>query len=271
ADAVDVLEAHALRRLVEQHQRRRHRERRRDLERALPAIAELDCRQRCVGLEVDRAQQLDRLGVERVERTLGAPELKRRAELSLQRDAHVLEHREMREHGRDLERADDATAGDRRRLLGGDVGAVEDDPARGRRQELGEEVEAGRLTVAVRPDQRVDRAAANAQIDLVDGDEALELLGEIGRLEDEVAAHRSTPAATRTDPPGRSRRGVRTAAGTGGSPPRRSVRRRATSSAASRWRAPRSLPSCALWMQTATPATGRPEASKTGAPNEATP
>src|SRR5450631_1661305 len=174
--------------------------------------------------------------------------MKRGAELSLQRDAHVLEHRQMPEHRRDLERADDAPARDRGRLLVRDVIAGKQDAARGRRQELGEQVEAGRLAGAVRADQRVDRAAAHAQVHLVDGDETLELLRELVRLEDEIVAHRLA-----------------------GSPPRRRVRRSATSSAASRWRAPRSPPSCALLMQTATAATASPEASKTGTPNEYTP
>jgi hypothetical protein len=63
-DPVDVLEAHALRRLVEQHQLRVHRQRRRDLEGALPAVAELDRGHLGVGGEVDRAEQVERLGVE---------------------------------------------------------------------------------------------------------------------------------------------------------------------------------------------------------------
>ena len=55
ADAVDVFEAHALGRLVEQHQRRLHRQRGGDLEGALAPVAELDGRQlRSTCREVDR-------------------------------------------------------------------------------------------------------------------------------------------------------------------------------------------------------------------------
>src|SRR5947207_1835029 len=52
--------------------------------------------------------------VQLVEQSLGVPEVERVAALSLQRDAHVLEHREMREYRRDLERAHQAHARDAR-------------------------------------------------------------------------------------------------------------------------------------------------------------
>src|SRR2546429_9690256 len=55
--------------------------------------------------------------------------------------------------------------------------------------ELGQEIEAGGLARAVRADQRVNRAAGNAQIDAVDRNEAGKFLGEILGLEDEIVAH----------------------------------------------------------------------------------
>ena len=55
-----------------------------------------------------------------------------------------------------------------------------------------EQVEAGRLAGAVRADQRVDRAAADREVDVLDGDEALELLGEPARFEDGVVGHAPT-------------------------------------------------------------------------------
>ena len=55
-------------------------------------------------------------------------------------------------------------------------------PAR-RRQEMGEQVEAGRLAGAIGPDQGVNRVAPHAQIDVLDRDEALELLRQPFRLE----------------------------------------------------------------------------------------
>src|SRR5450631_4427870 len=177
--------------------------------------------------------------------------MERRAELSLHGDADVLDHREVREHGRDLERANDAAPRDRRGLVGRDVTAFEENVPRGRNEELGQQVEARRLAGAVRSDQGVDRAAPHAQVDLVDGDEALELLREGLRLEDQVRAH-----------------AARFAAGRAALPPMRSVSARATSIAASRWRAPRSAPSRALLMQTETAAATPPAASNTGAPKE---
>ena len=54
-------------------------------------------------------------------------------------------------------------------------------PAR-RRQKVREQVEAGGLAGAVRADQRVNRPARDREIDIVDGDEALEFLGEAARF-----------------------------------------------------------------------------------------
>ena len=54
--------------------------------------------------------------------------------------------------------------------------AVVDDAAARGREEVREQVEAGGLAGPVRADQRVDGAAADAEVDAVDGDEALELL-----------------------------------------------------------------------------------------------
>ena len=61
-------------------------------------------------------------------------------------------------------------------------------PAR-RLQELGQQVEAGGLAGAVRADQRVDGAAPDGQVHVAHGDEALELLGQTARLEDDVVSH----------------------------------------------------------------------------------
>ena len=99
-------------------------------------------------------------------RALRAPEIERVAALALQRDAHVLEHGQMRKHRGDLERAHESHARDRRRPRAGDLAAVEEDLAARRRQEMRQQVEAGRLAGAVGPDQRVDRAAADSQVDV---------------------------------------------------------------------------------------------------------
>ena len=96
----------------------------------------------------------------------------------LERDAHVLAHRQVREHRRDLERPRQAHASDCRRGGTGDVLAVEPDAARGGRQKVGEQVETGRLARTVGPDQRMDGMAPDLQVDVLDGDEALEFLGQ---------------------------------------------------------------------------------------------
>jgi len=52
--------------------------------------------------------------------------------------------------------------------------------------ELGQQVEAGGLASAVRPDQGMNVATLNAQIDLTHGDKALELPGQAAGLENDV-------------------------------------------------------------------------------------
>ena len=144
--------------------------------------------------EVGKADSLDqrqRLAVERAQDRLGAPEIEGVAALPLQRDADVLEHRQVREDGRDLERAHEPEPGDVGRLQARDVAALVDDRALGRRQELGQEVEAGGLAGAVRADERMDRAAPDLEIDTVDRGEALELLGQALRRQDDVVGHES--------------------------------------------------------------------------------
>jgi hypothetical protein len=120
-DAVDVLVAHALRGLVEQQQLRVQRQRGGDFERALAAVGQV-ARQRCrKARQADLLQQRHRRRVELVHGRHRLPEAVVDAELALQRDLHVLQHRELREHGRDLERAHDAAARDLRRFLVRDV------------------------------------------------------------------------------------------------------------------------------------------------------
>ena len=101
------------------------------------------------------------------------------AALALQRDPHVLEHGQMREHRRDLERAHQPEPRHVGRRQRRDVAALVDDAAAGRAQELGQQVEAGGLAGAVRSDQRMNGAAGNAQVHPVDRDEAGEFLGEV--------------------------------------------------------------------------------------------
>src|SRR6266536_3914541 len=95
----------------------------------------------------------------------------------------------MWEHGGDLERSHQPEPRDPRRRQRRDVTPLVHDTSPGRIHEFGQEIEAGGLAGAVRADQRVNRAAGNAQVDAVDRNEPGKFLGEILGLEDEIVAH----------------------------------------------------------------------------------
>jgi hypothetical protein len=59
-----------------------------------------------------------------------------------------------------------------------------EDPPGARFQELGQKVEASRLAGTVRPDETVDRALGDTQVDIGNRDESLELLGQRLRFDD---------------------------------------------------------------------------------------
>jgi hypothetical protein len=111
----------------------------------------------------------------------------------LQRDAHVLQHGQVRKHCRDLERASEPKPRDVSRLQRSDVAAIEHDAPARRCEELREEVEAGRLAGAIRPDQSVNAAALDAQIHRSHRDETGEFLGQILRLKDRSITHDFPP------------------------------------------------------------------------------
>src|SRR5439155_12705008 len=81
--------------------------------------------------------------------SLRPPEVERRAARALERDAHVLQYREVGEHGRDLERAHETQPGDVRGPGAGDLATLEADAPAGGCQEMGQEIEAGSLAGAV--------------------------------------------------------------------------------------------------------------------------
>src|SRR5437879_5881310 len=114
--------------------------------------------------------------------------MERRRQRALQADAYVFEHGQVGKYCGHLERADDAAARDLRRLFQGDVLAAVDDLAAGGNQELGEQVEEGRLAGAVGADQCVDLTTAHPQVDVAHRDEATELLGQVARLEYEAVS-----------------------------------------------------------------------------------
>src|SRR5881397_2968201 len=64
-----------------------------------------------------------------------------------------------------------------RRRRAGDVAPLVEDAARGRLQEVRQQVEAGGLAGAIGADQGMNAAAPHLEADALDGDEALEFLG----------------------------------------------------------------------------------------------
>ena len=69
----------------------------------------------------------------------------------------------------------------------------------GRLVDAGEHVEERRLAGAVRADQRDDLAARHGEVDVVDGDEAAELLADAARDEDVVVRRRRASRSSRCD------------------------------------------------------------------------
>ena len=103
----------------------------------------------------------------------------------LARDAQVVADRQIGEQLEPLERAGDAEPGPLVRVEPADVAAVEQDPARGRRLQAGDDVEQRRLARAVRPDQTGDLAGARVEVDVGERAVAAELDGDL--LGDEQA------------------------------------------------------------------------------------
>jgi hypothetical protein len=199
-DAVDVLMAHAGGRLVEQQHFRIERQGGGDIQRALAAIGQFD---RIPGGEFGQADigdQRHRLAVVFVEHGTRAPEVHRVAAEPLQGDAHVLQHGHVREHGGNLERAHQSEAGHVGRRHRGDVLALEDDAAAGRAQELGQQVEAGGLAGAVRPNQRMDAAPRDTQVNAADRGKSGKFLGKTLGFEDDLGTHYAAFPSERNSP-----------------------------------------------------------------------
>src|SRR3989449_7145970 len=185
-DALHVLVPHARRRLIEEHELRIEGQRGGDLQRTLAAVGELRRDGVAEIAQPHRREQLGGAAVELAQHPVALPEVEGGAPLALQRDAHVLERREIGEDGADLERAYQSLA----RHVGGrgarDVLALVRDGAAGRRQEAGEQVEAGGLARAVRADQRVDGPADHPEVDALHRDEPAELLRQPAGLENHL-------------------------------------------------------------------------------------
>src|SRR3546814_3719673 len=76
-----------------------------------------------------------------------------------------------------------------RRSQARDVLPLVDNAAGGRLEKLREKIEAGGLAGSIRPDQGMDGAARDREIDAAHGNEAPELLGQALRGQDDVVAH----------------------------------------------------------------------------------
>ena len=113
--------------------------------------------------------------------------------LALQRDAHILQRRQMRKYRRDLERANQAEPRHVGRRHRRDVLPLVEDLARRRLQKLGQEIEAGRLAGPVRADQRVNAAAADLERDVANGKETREFLGQSVGFENELIGQSNFP------------------------------------------------------------------------------
>src|SRR5216684_2807517 len=108
-----------------------------------------------------------RAAVEAVEHRLGTPEIEGVPVLALQRDPDILQRRQMPSLVQNL-------AG--RRL-----------------QELGQEIEARRLAGPVGPDQRMNAATADPQIDTANGEETRKLLGQPVGFKNELIGQSDFP------------------------------------------------------------------------------
>jgi hypothetical protein len=111
-----------------------------------------------------------------------APEMEGCPKLALKAYADVLQDRQVREYGGDLERPDHSPSCDLRGLLIGDVDALETDLAACKGEEPCYQIENSRFTGPVRADQRVNRTFPDLQIDVVYRDEPLEFLRQVARF-----------------------------------------------------------------------------------------
>src|ERR1035437_4293963 len=115
------------------------------------------------------------------------PEMKRMAGMRLHRQRHIVEHAEIEEQGRDLERArqPQRAAAIHRKL--GDVVAGKMDAAGIGRQLSAELGDQRGLAGAVRPDHRVQLARGDVEYDIVGADDALEAFGQVTDLQQRLA------------------------------------------------------------------------------------
>ena len=151
-------------RLVEQQQGRIGGKRARDLDQPLMPVGETGNQFIGAGAEADKTQRRHRALVERVGTVADQP-----VAGPLGADHDVLQRGHRAEQPDVLERTAEACGRALVRRHVGDVGAVEHHFAGGRLVEAGKHVQRRGLARTVRPDQRVNAAAPDRDIDLVDG------------------------------------------------------------------------------------------------------
>src|SRR5947207_13440713 len=117
--------------------------------------------------------------------------------LPLQGDAHIFERSQVWKHCRNLKRTHKAEPRDIGGVQRSDVTSVEKNLAAARLQKLGEQIEAGGFACAVRPDQRMDLAAANPQVDVADRNKPSEFLRQRAGFENELATQSNPPGPRR--------------------------------------------------------------------------
>ena len=188
------------------------RERARDLEPALVAVrqvlADHGIRPRKPGVHEQLSRAHTRVGLLALDTGRAQDRFDQVAlQPHVHADEHVLERRHVLEEADVLERSPDAAVREGMWRLTGHVFVREDHAPRRRPVDAREHVEERRLAGAVRTDQADDRAARDGEIDVVDRDEAAELLTERLRLQQDVR-HRPSPrrraarrAGLRASPP----------------------------------------------------------------------
>jgi hypothetical protein len=99
----------------------------------------------------------------------------------------------MREHGRNLERTDQAEACHVSRRHGRNILSFIQDLTGRRPQELGQQIEACGFSGPVRPDQRMNASAADPKANVANGKETREFLGQSVGFENELIGQSNFP------------------------------------------------------------------------------
>ena len=180
--ALDFGRVEAGEHLVEQQEQRLRRERPGQLEAFLPGDGELRRRRRQPVFEADEHRDLARHRAGARKRQILAPEAGA--------DGAILQHGEVGERLHDLVRARQTVPGDAIRRLPGEIGAGEFHPPLVGRKHAVDQVEHGRLSGAVRPDQAEDFPLADGEAQLIDRPQPAEAFAQAVDLEE--GRHSST-------------------------------------------------------------------------------